>query len=354
MIDRRGNWGNETGEPAGPALREHRSQMPQLRVRTLRRVLLAGALAAATAIVCCATASAQQVAVLVDGVPITELDIAQRAKFMEMSTHKTPTRQEVLDGLINEILETREAKRFGIDPSENDINEAYANIAGNMGVDSQKMTQMLANGGASEQTLKHQIRAEMSWTSLVRGRFKASLEIHDSDVEAQLELHKSDEKNQVGYEYTVRPIIFVVPRGSPDAAFEARKRDADALRARFTSCSDGIAFARALREVAVRDQVTKSSADLQQELRDILDKTELGHLTPPEQTAEGVQMFAVCAKKETKTDTPGAKKIRDEMFQQKFGAKAKRYLADLRRAAMIEYKTTETDQGKNAPKSKLR
>ena len=30
------------------------------------------------------------------------------------------------------------------------------------------------------------------------------------------------------------------------------------------------------------------------------------------------------------------------MFQQKFGAKAKRYLEDLRRAAMIEYKTTDT------------
>jgi len=73
-------------------------------------------------------------------------------------------------------------------------------------------------------------------------------------------------------------------------------------------------------------------------LRDILDKTEVGHLTPPEQTAEGVQMFAVCSKKETKTDTPGLREVRDEMFQQKFGAKAKRYLEELRREAMIEYK----------------
>jgi peptidyl-prolyl cis-trans isomerase SurA len=327
--------------------------MPQFLVRRIRHVALAGLLAAATA-AACGTASAQQVAVLVDGVPITELDIAQRTKFTEMSTHKVPTRQEVLNGLIDEILETREAKRFGIDPGEADVNEAYANIASGMGVDTPKLTQMLASGGASEQTLKHQIRAQMAWTSLVRGRYKASLEIRDSDVEAQLQLHGPEEKSQVGYEYIVRPIILVVARGSPDAAFEARKRDADALRARFVNCTEGIPFARALREVAVRDPVSKASADLQQELRDILDKTEVGHLTPPEQTAEGVQMFAVCSKKETKTDTPGMKKVRDEMFQQKFGAKAKRYLADLRRSAMIEYKTTETDQGKNAPKSKLR
>ena len=136
----------------------------------------------------------------------------------------------------------------------------------------------------------------------------------------------------------MRPILLVVPRGSPPTAYDARKHEADALRARFTSCNDGIAFAQGLPEVAVRDPVPKSSADLPQQLRDILDNTEVGHLTPPEQTDEGIQMFAICSKKKSKTDTPEAKKLRDEMFEKKFGAKAKRYLADLRRQAMIEYK----------------
>ena len=132
----------------------------------------------------------------------------------------------------------------------------------------------------------------MSWSSLVRGRYKASLEIPDSDVEAELQLHKANEKNEVGYEYIMRPIILVVPHGSPDSTYEARKKDADALRVRFQTCADGIPFARALPEVAVRDPVNKSSADLPQSLRDILDKTDVGHLTAPEQTGEGIQMFA--------------------------------------------------------------
>jgi peptidyl-prolyl cis-trans isomerase SurA len=49
-------------------------------------------------------------------------------------------------------------------------------------------------------------------------------------------------------------------------------------------------------------------------------------------------MFALCAKKETKIDTPGKKEMRDEITQQRFGAQAKRYLAEIRREAMIEYK----------------
>jgi peptidyl-prolyl cis-trans isomerase SurA len=304
-----------------------------------RRGALAAAVVAATVFAFVSIAGAQEeVVVLVDGEPITSLDLQQRTKFMEMSTHKTPTRQEAIDSLIDQLLELREAKRYDISPTDADVNNAYASVASHMGVDSQKLSQMLASGGASEATLKLQLKAQIAWTSLVRGRYKASLEIPDTDIEAELKLHQSGQQNAVGYEYIMRPIIFVVPRGSAAAAYDARKRDADALRARFANCTDGITFAQGLPEVAVRDPVPKSSADLPQQLRDILDNTEVGHLTPPEQTDEGIQMFAVCSRRESTTDTPEAKKLRDEMFDKKFGAKARRYLADLRRQAMIEYK----------------
>jgi peptidyl-prolyl cis-trans isomerase SurA len=274
----------------------------------------------------------------VNGTPITDRDIASREKFLEMSNHKKPSRQETINTLIDETLELKEAARFALDPSETEVQQAYDNVASGMGVDAQKLTQMLTNGGASADTLKNRLKAQIAWTTLVRGRYKSSLEIADKDVEAELQLHQPADTNQVGYEYIVRPIVLIVPRGSPDAAFEARKRDADALRGRFTSCADGIPFARGLPEVAVRDPINKSSADLPPALRTILDSIEVGHLTPPETTSEGVQMFAVCSKKESKTEAPGLKEVRDKMFEKRFGVKANRYLADLRRQAMIEYK----------------
>ncbi len=307
-------------------------------LHALCQAFAAAAIAAAGLLAVPTPSHAQEVVALVDGEPITALDIEQRMKFIQMSTQKAPPRKEALDVLIDETLEIKEAKRFNIEVPDSEVDSAFANVAKNMNTDVPKLTEILAKGGASAATLKHQLRAQLAWSALVRGRYKASLEIADSDVEAQLDLHKPEDKNQVGYEYILRPVLFVVPRGSPDAAFDARKRDADALRVRFQTCAEGIPFARALQEVAVRDQVTKFSADLPLALRDILDKTDVGHLTPPEQTAEGVQMFALCSKKENKTDTPGKKEVRDEIFQKKFGAQAKRYLAELRRAAMIEYK----------------
>ena len=308
------------------------------------KALAAAMLVAVVTLATSQVAGAQQVVAFVNGQPITALDIEHRAKFLQMSGKKSPTRKEVMDSLIDEILEIAEAKRYGLDVPNSQVDKSYSTVATRMGMDAQKLTQVLTAGGASDDTLKRRLRAQVAWTNLVRGRFKASLEIRDKDVEAQLQLHKADDKIEAGYEYIMRPVVFIVPRGSPDAAFEARKREAEALRARFASCTDGVTFARALPDVAVRDQVSKYSADLAQQLRQILDGTAIGHLTPPEQTAEGIQMFAVCAKKETKSETPEMKEIRDQMFQQKFGAQAKRYLDTLRRQAMIEYKVPENKQ----------
>src|ERR1700678_4260410 len=145
--------------------------MSPMQFRAFPGVFVRATLAGAIMLAVTSVASSQQVVALVDGEPITELDVAQRGKFLEMSTHKPPTRQEVLDSLIDEILEMREAKRYTIDPSASDVNDAFADVASKMGVDSAKLTQILTAGGASAETLKRRLRAQMAWSSLVRGRF---------------------------------------------------------------------------------------------------------------------------------------------------------------------------------------
>jgi peptidyl-prolyl cis-trans isomerase SurA len=88
--------------------------------------------------------------------------------------------------------------------------------------------------------------------------------------------------------------------------------------------------------VAVRAQVTRSSADLPDGLRKLLDSVPLGELTAPEVTRHGIEMFAVCSKNETKTDTPGRREAREILSTKLFEKESKRYLAQLRRAALIE------------------
>ena len=60
------------------------------------------------------SAWAQQVVVVVNGEPITSLDIEQRSKLTQLFSHKVPPRQEVLDELITEILKVKEGKKWGL------------------------------------------------------------------------------------------------------------------------------------------------------------------------------------------------------------------------------------------------
>ena len=129
-----------------------------------------------------------------------------------------------------------------------------------------------------------------------------------------------------------------MPRGSAPAAIEARRKEAEALRERVQSCEDANSYFKSMQNAAIRETVTKTSADIPGPLREVLDKTPIGRLTAPEITKQGVEMVALCGRKPTTVDTPKKREIRDKMYAQKYEAKSKAYLQDVRKAAMIEYR----------------
>jgi peptidyl-prolyl cis-trans isomerase SurA len=279
---------------------------------------------------------AQQVVVIVNGEPITALDIEQRSKLSQLSTQKPPARQQVIDELINEKLKIREAKRFGLEASDTEVDGAYANMANRMRSTADQLTQQLARSGITPATLKSRIRADIVWPQIVRGRYQSSLQIGEKDILTAMD-PKADES--AGYDYTLRPILFLVPAGSPPAFVDGRKREAEALRGRFQGCEEGITFARALKDVAVRDQVIRSTADIPPELRKVLDDIEVGRLTPPEVTKLGIETFAICAKKESAADnTPGKRKAKESIMAERYEQRSKQYLQEIRKSSMIEYK----------------
>jgi peptidyl-prolyl cis-trans isomerase SurA len=298
-------------------------------------------IAAACVVAACAAPSrafAQQVVLIVNGDLITDYDIDQRAKLVTLTTHKAPPQQEVIEELIDEKLKIQVGRRYKVEVTENDVDQSYAEMGKRMRMTSEQLTQALAQGGVDAATLKSRILADIAWQYLIRGRFQSSLQINEKSVLAEIETRKKDDATPViGYDYTLRPILFVVPRGNTALA-DARRRDAEALRTRFTACDTGLSLARSLRDVVIREPITKNSSELAPALRDILDKTEIGHLTAPETTTQGIELFALCEKKETKAETPEKREARDKLFGEQFQTKAKRYLRELRRQAMIEHK----------------
>ena len=104
------------------------------------------------------------------------------------------------------------------------------------------------------------------------------------------------------------------------------------------TCDEANAFFKSMQNAAIREAVIKTSADIPPVLREVLDNTPIGHLTPPEVTKQGVEMVALCEKKPTTIDSPKKREIRDKMYAEKYEAKSKWYLEEIRKSAMIEYR----------------
>jgi peptidyl-prolyl cis-trans isomerase SurA len=282
---------------------------------------------------------------IVNGDPITALDIEQRAKLVQLTLHKTVPRQELIDDLIDDKIKISVGRRFHLDITADDVDKAFAEMGGRMHMTRQAFEQILAQNGVDPSAMKDHIKAEISWATVVQGKFQSRLHVNEKDVLQAMEGNKdakpaedAQKENPTGYEYTLRPILFVIGRGAGAEATEARKKEAEALRARFENCEAGIPTARALRDVVVRGQIIKSSDDLQGPIRQILDGVPVGHLTAPEVTSRGVELFALCAKREAKIESAAKKEVQNKLFNEKFEAQGKRFLQELRKAAMIEYK----------------
>ena len=291
----------------------------------------------AAALLCLiATPGQAQIVLFVTGEPITAYDIDQRARLLQLSGVRGKSRQDVIDELINDKLKILAGKRFNFEVSAKDVDNAFANIARGAGATPDQFAKQMQSSGINPNTLKARLKADLTWGQIVRGRFSQRLQVGEKDIfEAET---RSGEPTEIGIDYTLHPITFVVPRGSPANVLEARRREAEGLRQRFQGCENGLGFARALRDVVVRAPIRRNSADLSPQLREILAKVEIGRLTPPETTPGGIEVFAVCEKKETMADSPTKRKLRDEMFAKRFEKQADRYLKELRAGAMIEYK----------------
>lgn len=281
---------------------------------------------------------AAQVVVVVNGSPITEYDVQQRTKLESSATHKNTGRQQIINDLIDDRLKISKAKVYGLEVGDAEVNSAFEGMATRQHITVQQFSQVLERAGISPNTVKARIRAELTWQQLIRGKFGASLQVGDSDIANALKQREETDTPPVGYVYTLYPVMIVVPRGSNEATVSAKRSMAENLRSRFISCNEGLAMARALRDVAVREPITRSSSDLSPQLRELLGNMQVGHLTAPEATQQGLQMFAVCNKKEATSESPLRREVREQIFTKRFESESKKYLDEIRKSAMIEYK----------------
>ncbi|MCJ8144130.1 SurA N-terminal domain-containing protein [Ancylobacter sp. A5.8] len=284
-------------------------------------------------------AAAQQILVMVQGDPITSFDVAQRIKLAQLTERRTLSQKQALDELIDERLKIFTAQRYGITADTEEVDKLFTNMASRSGRTPEQLTQALGQNGIDARILKNKMRADFVWNNYVRGRFSSATTVRDSDIFQALEDKGEDTvKAQRTTEYTIRQIVLVISRTDSDSTRGQRMAEANNLRKAFTDCESGIAAARQLRETVVREPVLRTSAEMSAPLRKLMDDTPIGQTTPPEITQVGVELVAICAKREIVGESAKKREVRNELQSKQFESLSRRLLDEARKAAMIQHR----------------
>jgi peptidyl-prolyl cis-trans isomerase SurA len=295
----------------------------------MRRLSIVVLVCTAFAMVLPAAVSAQGIAVVVNGAPVTQLDVTSRLRLMQVTGNRAAGQQTALDELIDERLKLQEARRLRITITDAQVDTAFANIAQRSQLSPQQLGQALQQRGVNPRTLRDRLRADMAWQQVVQQRVQRTVSVRDADVVEALRRRGQDPDNIRAFEYTLSQVVLFGSGGD-------RRQAAEQLRSAINGCDDLREKVRRVRDAAARDPIRRVSSDLPQALREVIDRTAVGRATPAQQTALGLEFAVVCAKRDIPGRDAATAEVRQQLMSQEMETVSRRLLQEAREKATIE------------------
>ncbi len=282
-----------------------------------------------------AQAVASEIKYVVNGAAITNFDIQHRAAFLKLQRKKGNLSKMAADDMVNQALRQNEIKRLGVRVSDDAVNQAYARFAKSNKMTPKQLNGVMDQAGVTSEHFKEYIRTQMGWNQALSSRYKAQGGLMTEQDAVRKMLEQGGTKPSAT-EYTLQQIIFVVPK-SGSANMGQRKREADAMRARFNGCENTRAFAKGLIDVTVRDLGRVLAPELPSEWAEQIKNTRIGGATAVRQTDRGLEFIGICKTREVSDD-----RVAKSVFQAEAGNEDqqgeeldKKYLEELRGRAKI-------------------
>jgi len=267
--------------------------------------------------------------VTVNGVPISDIEISQRTKLLSLEGGGGSSKA-AMDQLINEQLQLQEAKKFNITITEQQVDDAFQQVSRNVKVSTDKLREILLSRGVSVDTMRARLRAALAWQQLsgivVQSRVKVS--DLDLDKEASAALN-----TDTSYDYILKEILFISTTGNA----AARTGQANAYRKAFTGCDSAVQLSLNYTDAAVREMGRRHATQLPDALAKELAGLNVGGITKPRVTEQGVSMLAVCAKNAARDTTFIKNKLRSQQGSEAMKAESEKYLQELKAKAKIVY-----------------
>ncbi len=279
-------------------------------------------------------AVAQVIIATVNNNPITNIDLEQRMKMLRV-LKQPATSEAAFESLVDDHVKEDDIKKYAVKPGDAEINNQILDVAKEMKVDPNNLVAELGRAGVSTDHYKAHFATDYAFDLITRAFNKG---VEASEIEVRAELAKEGGKSAAGTEYSVRQIILPLPGNAPQATVEARSHLAEQIKTRFTDCATGVPMIQAMDEAVIKNPISRTSLQLGTGLKDVLDKTPMGHVTPPQRTATGIEMLALCSKGAAKDDTTAHDAIAQKLLNARYAKIEADRLKELRSYAVIHKK----------------
>jgi peptidyl-prolyl cis-trans isomerase SurA len=247
-------------------------------------------------------AISESVVVTVNDDLISSFDVIQRMRLLIVTSGIQPTeqnlpelQQEAIRSLVDERLEMgalrEESKnqKFDLIASDEEVDDEIAAIARSNNTSASQLLGQLAAQGVGAQTLRDQLRAEISWRGWIRGRYGQRLVIGDDQIKAfQKRLEAEAGKPQ----YEISEVFIDASRAG---SMTAAEQGAEQLVSQLHS---GAPFAAVARQFSNSPSAANggdvgwiSSGEMPPEVDQALENLRPGQLSAPIQVKDGVYVI---------------------------------------------------------------
>jgi peptidyl-prolyl cis-trans isomerase SurA len=242
------------------------------------------------------SAAQEGIAAIVNDSVITVTDVRDRAVLYLSGAPQKPTpeqqsktEQQVLSRLIDEALQLQEAKKLGIAVGDDDVAAGFSDISRQNGLSPEDFKKRLAKAGVNVNSLYNQIKADISWSQVVRRKLRPQVNISEGDIDQTMD---QIARNSGKAQYHVAEIFL----GVTEPAKEAEIRDgAEDLVKQLKGGApfSGLAhqFSQAPGAANGGDLGWVQEGQLDPELGQALEKMQPGQVSPPLRSAKGYHIL---------------------------------------------------------------
>lgn len=144
---------------------------------------------------------------------VTEFEVQQRVKFLQILNARGATRKAAIESLISERLRGEAIRDAGLNLSEEGINAALEEFAGRANLSRVEFTAALARAGVEKETYRDFVINGIAWRDLIRARYGSRVNVSEVEIDRALASQGSGGSN-------IRVLVseIIIPAPPPQAA----------------------------------------------------------------------------------------------------------------------------------------